>query len=147
MLMISTNYYQVKLTKNLSEHRKAFLWIALVWTIIVAFFCLVNFEELPKVDIKGFSDKLGHMVFHYGITTLWFLYYKYQKANANQKALKKAFLFSFVYGAMLEIAQLLFTNSRKADIMDVFANMTGATLAVLTLLLIIKVSKTKKSHQ
>ena len=134
MLMISTNCYQVKLTEILSEH-KLFLWLAIIWTAIIAVLCLVNFNDLPSVQVS-FSDKIGHFVFHYGLTTLWFLYYKFQRSNPKVKALLKAFLFSLFYGIAIEISQALFTDSRKADVFDVLANMTGSILAVSTLLLL-----------
>jgi VanZ family protein len=137
MWMILTNYYQVKLIKNLSEHKNIFLWCAVIWTLIVTFFCLVSFDKLPSVKVS-FSDKLGHLVFHFGITFLWFLYYKFQRNNTTQKALKNAFLFSLFYGITIEFCQAFFTTTRKGDILDVFANMSGATFAVISLLLLTK---------
>jgi VanZ family protein len=69
------------------------------------------------------------LVFHFGITSLWYLYFKYKLVSAK-KALIQSFLFSFVYGILIEIAQGLFTTSRSADILDVAANTTGALLVV-----------------
>ncbi len=75
------------------------------------------------------TDKLGHMVFHIGITSFWYLYFKHKFVNVK-KALIQAFLFSFIYGILIEIAQGLFTTTRSADILDVVANTTGAFLVV-----------------
>lgn len=124
----------MKLIKNLSEHKKIFKWLAIFWTAIVAFFCLANFNELPKVSVSNY-DKLGHITFHFGIVFLWFLYYR---LNENKKALLKAFSFSFFYGIAIEICQALFTKTRSGDIFDVFANITGALLAVVFIFLIKK---------
>jgi hypothetical protein len=108
---------------------KIYLILALIWTTIVTFLCLINNNELPIPKFEKNTDKLGHMVFHIGITSLWFLYFKYKFVNVK-KALIQAFLFSFVYGILIEIAQGLFTTTRSADILDVAANATGALLVV-----------------
>lgn len=132
--MILMNYYQVKLIKNLSEHKKILLWLAIIWTAIVTFFCLSNFNELPKIGVSNF-DKLGHITFHFGITFLWFLVFKFYILNENKKALKKAFLFSFFYGIIIEIFQDQFTATRSGDVFDVFANTFGSLLAILLIIL------------
>lgn len=132
--MILMHYYQVKLIKNLSEHKKILLWLAIIWTAIVTFFCLASFNELPKIEVTNF-DKLGHLTFHFGLTFLWFLVYKFKNLNENKKALKKAFLFSFFYGVTIEICQEQFTATRSGDLFDVFANMMGSFLAIITLII------------
>jgi len=142
--MTLTNYSPVKLIKNLSEHKTLFLWLALLWTAIVTFFCLVDFNNLPKVGIIRY-DKLGHFTFHFGITSLWFLYFRFQKLYTNHKALLTGFLVSLFYGITIEICQGLFTDTRKADIFDVFANMTGGTLAVVMILLIVRFNRSNEN--
>lgn len=99
--------------------------------------CLIRSEDLNMPDLEKNSDKLGHMVFHIGLTSLWYLYFKYKFENAK-KALIRAFLFSFIFGILIEIAQGLFTTSRTADVLDVAANTTGALLVVAAVLLIEK---------
>ncbi|MDI1257477.1 MAG: VanZ family protein [Flavobacterium sp.] len=136
------NYYQVKLTENLSAHKKAFLWLALVWTTIVTVFCLINFNELPTVKVDNF-DKLGHMTFHFGLTILWFLYYKFQKENTSRRSLIKAFLFSFFYGTAIELIQTFFTDTRSGDVFDEIANMIGSLIAILVMILIMKRNNAK----
>jgi VanZ family protein len=132
----------VKLTKRLLEHKKIFLWLAIAWTAIVTFFCLVNFNELPTVGIKNF-DKLGHMSFHIGITVFWFLYFKFQKSDTDKKSLVSAFLFSFFYGVGIELTQAFFTTTRKGDILDVCANTTGSGLAILVIVIVLNRIKSR----
>ena len=127
----------MKLTNNLLVLNKIYLILALIWTTIVTFLCLINNNELPIPKFEKNTDKLGHMVFHIGITSLWFLYFKYKFVNVKT-ALIQAFLFSFVYGILIEIAQGLFTTTRSTDILDVAANTTGALLVVTAILLIEK---------
>ena len=120
----------MKLTNNLSEHNNILLIIALIWTTMVAYLCLISFQTLPEAP-KNF-DKFGHIIFHFGITFLWFLYFNFKKNTISVKnALQKAFLFSFFYGIIIEICQWFFTISRNAEILDVLANAIGASLAVM----------------
>ena len=128
--MILMNYYQVKLTKNLSEHKTTILWLAIIWIAIVTYFCLASFNELPKIEVNNF-DKFGHITFHFGITFLWFLVFKFYSLNENKKALRKAFLFSFFYGITIEIFQDQFTTTRSGDALDVLANTSGSLLAII----------------
>jgi len=144
MLMILMNYFPVKIIKILSEHKKIFLWLALTWTAMVTFLCLVKFDNIPKVSVSNF-DKLGHFTFHYGMTAFWFLYYKFQKTNSFKKSLVKGFAFSVVYGIIIEFIQAFCTKTRNGDLFDVFANMTGSIAAVLTAVLLMKVARNLKS--
>lgn len=130
--MILMNYYQVKLIKNLLEHKKLVLWLTIIWTAIVTFFCLASFNELPQVEVDHF-DKIGHVTFHFGITFLWFLTFKFYFLNENRNALIKAFLFSFFYGITIEICQDQFTMTRSGDPLDILANTSGSLLAILVI--------------
>lgn len=87
---------------------------------------------MPKME-KNF-DKLGHLTFHFGITALWFLYFK-KKSGKSKSAMLKAFLFSLFFGITIEIAQALFTTTRQADVIDVAANCVGGLLAIGFILL------------
>lgn len=107
---------------------------------MVTFFCLANFNKLPKIEVDNF-DKLGHLTFHFGITFLWFLVYRFQKLNENKKALIKAFLFSFFYGIAIEICQDQFTTTRSGDVFDVLANMLGSLFAILFIIFSINTLK------
>jgi VanZ family protein len=131
------NYFQAKLTKNLSEHKNLFLAFAVLWTAMITYLCLVDFKVLPKIGIGGF-DKYVHFTFHFVFTTLWFLYLK-SKKEAPSGLYLKTFLASLVYGIAIEIAQALFTTTRKADVLDVCANASGSFVAILILFLLLKV--------
>ncbi len=112
---------------------KIFLYPALIWTGILTFFCLVESGELSK--FPKVSDKLGHSVFHFVLTTLWYFYFYFKKANNSLKmALLYAFSFSLIFGILIELAQAIFTTSRKADVLDVLANSIGGIIAVITIL-------------
>jgi VanZ family protein len=112
---------------------KIFLYPALIWTGILTFFCLVESGELSK--FPKVSDKLGHCTFHFILTTLWFFYFYFNKANNSlKKALLYAFSFSLIFGILIELAQAIFTTTRKADVLDVLANSIGGLIAVIAIL-------------
>ncbi len=130
--MILTTYSRVKLTKNLLEHKRAIQALTVFWTVFVAYLCLASSNSLPSVSVFKF-DKIGHFTFHFGITFLWFLFWKSTYKIENKFALLKAFLFSFFFGITIEICQEFFTDTRKSDIQDVYANTVGAFVAVLVI--------------
>lgn len=130
------NYCQVKLTKNLLEHKRAIQVLTALWTALVAYLCLASSKSLPSVSLFKF-DKLGHLSFHFGITVMWFLFWKTTFKNENKFAVIKAFLFSFFFGVIIEIAQG-FTPTRSSDIKDVFANTTGALIGVIFIYFVFK---------
>ena len=45
----------------------------------------------------------------------------------------KVFLAALFYGVLIEIAQTVFTVSRKGDVLDVLANTTGSVTAAFLL--------------
>ncbi|CAM3951957.1 VanZ family protein [Flavobacterium branchiophilum] len=121
--------------KSLSVLNKIYLFAALFWTYIILYLCLASTKDLPQVSvgIKNL-DKAVHFCFHFGFVILWYLFMASQKnALEIRFKMKKTFLVSVVFGTLIEIAQLCFTNSRSADIIDVFANSVGAYSAVIFL--------------
>jgi VanZ family protein len=120
----------VKLTKNLLEHKRTIQALTAFWTGLVAYLCLVSSHSLPSVNVFKF-DKIGHFTFHFGITVIWFLFWKTTYKNENKFA---------VFGVLIEICQGLFTETRKSDIHDIFANTTGALIAVVVIYLVNKIN-------
>lgn len=137
----------MRITKTLSEHRTVLLWLALTWTGIVTVLCLISLDGLPAKSVMS-HDKMGHGIFHFGMTSVWFLYFRFRKEIAFTKALLAAFTFSLLYGVGIELMQYYFTDTRKADVHDVFANATGALVAVSLLFLghLYRNAETRKSR-
>ncbi|MGQ7946335.1 VanZ family protein [Flavobacterium sp. WC2509] len=69
-------------------------------------------------------------------TFVWFLFF-YKQFNSDSifKPLLISFLFSFVFGITIEVLQGLVTSTRSADVLDGVANLVGASLAVLTVII------------
>lgn len=135
-----TNYFQVMHIKNLLGHRKINFLLAIFWTLLIAVLCLISFKKLPTVKIGG-ADKYVHFTFHFVFTILWVTYFK---SRNYSRSIIKALIASVLYGILIEIAQELFTTTRKADIFDVLANTSGALNAILMIYFIKKIVPKKE---
>ena len=133
--MILTNCYRVTTIKRLSELKSLFLAAALIWTLAVTILCLSTFRSLPSIEVEGF-DKVGHLIFHIGIVSLWYLYFFSASGLQLRSSLFKAVAFSLAFGIVIELLQGSITDTRTADIQDVFANATGSAIAALIIVLL-----------
>ena len=116
--------------------RTIFLYSAIFWTGIILFLSLENADEIKQIEIPNF-DKLIHAVFHFVFTTLWFLYLKKKLVViTNFRLLSFALIGSFFFGIAIELMQQYFTTTRSADVLDVLANLLGASLAVISIILL-----------
>ena len=119
----------MKPIKHLLVPKKSVFILAVSWTFLIAYLCLVSSNNLPRVRVP-FIDKIVHFLFHFVFTILWSLFFWKQNLNCNYKKVILSILcFSFVFGISIEIAQEFFTVNRRADITDVIANACGALLA------------------
>lgn len=127
--------YLVILTKNLLVPKQVYFFAALLWTGIIAFFCLVQLNNVPLGEVTNL-DKFVHVFFHFVLMVLCFLFFqKYTNAKNSIKCIIISFLFSVFFGIGIEIAQELFTTTRHADVFDVLANISGAILGVAVVIL------------
>lgn len=116
--------------KRLLQVRKPYyLIIAVLWLIVVTLACLVPVGIVRDVepDFK-ISDKIAHGFFYFVNTILCFLYF-YKPGLKG--ILLKVSLFSFIYGIIIEVLQLVLPFGRSAEIYDVLANGIGILTAVL----------------
>lgn len=116
--------------------KQVLLCAALFWTGMILYFCLENAKNIPQINVL-YIDKLIHVVFHFVFTALWFLYLKKKLVGSNYfQLLSFSLIGSFVFGIAIELMQQYFTTTRSADIFDILANLFGAFLAVITILLL-----------
>jgi VanZ family protein len=109
--------------------------IALFWTGIVAYFCLVESGKIPTIEIPNL-DKCIHTFFHFVFTIVWFLFLRKQLQNNTViKPLLYSFLFSLFFGIGIEFMQQQCTTTRSGDFLDFVANAIGAILALFTVVL------------
>jgi VanZ family protein len=100
----------------------------------------VDSSEIPQVTISIENlDKLVHIFFHFVFTSLLYLFLKNVFNNTNKiKPVVVSIVISFFFGIIIEILQEAFTATRHADLFDVLANLFGATLSVVTIIVLDK---------
>ena len=103
--------------------------MATLWTLLIVFLCLVQFENLPSVSVKN-ADKYVHFTFHFLFTLLWSTYFFFSNKKVEINTVLKILLISLIFGILIEFIQGEFTLTRKADGFDVLANFFGASIAV-----------------
>ena len=118
--------------------------LAIGWTILVAFLCLVSFNKLPSFGISG-TDKYVHFTFHFIFVLLWGCYSFIKQKGILLNKIALIFFISLCYGLLIEFLQEEATTTRHGDGLDVLANAAGATSALIVFVLINE--KTKKSKQ
>jgi VanZ family protein len=124
--------------------KKLFFLAAVIWTAIVSTLCLVQSESLPVVNIENL-DKFIHAFFHFVFTSLWFLFLISHTTDKKIfMPLMIAFMLSVFFGIAIEVLQGLYTTTRKEDALDVAANISGATLAVLSIVMYYKIRRLDK---
>ncbi|MCX6184609.1 MAG: VanZ family protein, partial [Flavobacterium sp.] len=65
----------------------------------------------------------------------WSIYFCSLLKNITFKTVITVFSVSVSYGILIEFLQGAYTTTRKADIMDVLANATGAGIAIVAILM------------
>ena len=114
--------------KRLLEHKKIWFGLATSWTVLIFILCLAKLNDLPSLGVKG-MDKYVHFTFHFVFTFLWAIVVKSRFSTISNKKILNIILISLVMGITIEVLQENFTTTRKADILDVMANLTGAISA------------------
>ena len=121
-------FYQVKITKHLSE-RNLFI-LALFWTIAITIASLASLSNMPRVEVPG-KDKTVHFLFYFVLTLTW--NFALQKKYKNW-ALKYIIVFVVIgYGIVIEVLQEVLTKTRQADLYDVIANSAGTLVALIVI--------------
>jgi len=116
--------------------KQIFLFSAIFWTGVILFLSLENAKNIPVINIP-YLDKVIHSGFHFVFTILWFLYLKKKFISANNFQLLFFTIFaSFVLGIAIELMQQYFTTTRNADVFDILANLFGAFLAAVSIILV-----------
>lgn len=102
--------------------------------VLITLLSLFSFpaDEEQKIWVPHL-DKLVHAGFHCGIVVLGSLFLK--KIGASFKSTNtifiRIFIFSVLYGILIELLQHIMPYDRAAEIWDILANLTGALLGVL----------------
>lgn len=110
------------------------LSILLTLGITVASLMPVPHTELNNVR---FIDKWVHFVMYGSLSlALWFEYWRQHSRGINLRSLLVCWLYPVGLGGLMEILQATCTGGRRSgDWLDVLANGTGATLALVAVLI------------
>ncbi len=114
---------------------KIFQAVFVLWVITITILSLVEPENFTKIDVKN-SDKYAHFITYFWLTLLLYLALPKNQLNLNSRLLF-SFLFSVIYGIIIELLQGLVTVKRQPEIMDVFSNTFGSFIAVLFVLFLL----------
>lgn len=118
--------------------KKIWLSLALLWTGIILYLCLIRASSLPSIDVTNL-DKFVHAFFHFVFIILWFLALHFSfRSQSHVKLLGIVFFTSLLFGITIELFQAFFTATRNGDFVDVLSNTTGALLAVFLLTILDK---------
>jgi len=129
------------LINNLLVLKKTLFGLAISWTLLIAFLCLVTFSKLPSLGVSG-VDKYVHATLHFVFTLFWGSYISLKQNEIKIPKILRVVMLSILYGIVIEILQETITTTRHADILDVLANFTGTLLALAVFILLKKKKQT-----
>ena len=117
--------------KSLLES-KQLLVVCILYSVFITIIFLLPTKEIPKLfDTFIPIDKLVHVVIFLVLTFLWLFY-----VNSVLNDIKPIVLFFILavclfYGILIEVTQELYVSSRGAEVLDVIADLLGASLGLL----------------
>ena len=104
------------------KNRKFYFFIALIYTIVLLYFSLVDISGvLPDTNIK-LQDKILHFLAYLVLSVLWGYYTILLK---TKNAIIYSFLATLIFGVILELVQEVVNPLRDYDILDLLANCIG----------------------
>ncbi len=125
-----------KLILNWLQAKSVFKTLAWCATLIVVYLTLKTPRNTNKEWYFLFfrGDLVLHFVCYFSIAVIYclaFFTYKFY--------LKKAFIYAFFLGLILELLQLISFFQRHFDIQDLFANLLGVSLGILLIHLLFSI--------
>ena len=117
--------------KRLSE--LSLFVLAFTWTFGILIASLVSMKNLSSIQVPG-KDKSIHFLFYFVLTLLW--NFALQRKFKNDSLKYIIVVFVFIYGTIIEVLQDKFTKYREADIYDAIANLSGALVALIIIIML-----------
>jgi len=113
--------------------RNIYTILFISWMMCITFLSLFSFSDnsLPSIKIPNI-DKAVHFTFYFVASILGSLFVReITKGNVSLKiTIVRVFLFMLVYGIIIEVLQMSFTQNRHGDVLDVLANSLGAFIGI-----------------
>ena len=116
----------LKIFTRYSPYKKLAGFIAIVWTLLIFFLCLIPGTSLPKVDIP-LVDKWVHIIL-FGLFAFFWLC---TAPTRNIRFLIMLFLITLFFGWLVEYIQGHFVKYRSQDNMDILADAIGGIVGIL----------------
>ena len=115
---------------RLLESKQLFT-ICLSYSVVVTIVFLVPAKQVPSLfDFYIPIDKLVHIFIFLVLSFLWLTYIDRVLTNTKPIVLFLALLVCLLYGIIIEVSQELFVRSRKAEALDVIADLFGASIGL-----------------
>ena len=117
--------------KSLLES-KQLLVVCILYSVFITILFLLPTKEIPKLFNTFIPiDKLVHVSIFLVLTFLWLLYVNSILNDTKPIVLLFILIASLFYGILIEVIQELCVSSRGAEILDVIADLLGASLGLL----------------
>jgi glycopeptide antibiotics resistance protein len=115
--------------------RRSVFALALLYTLAIGTLSLISFSNFQRVEVEG-ADKMVHAAFHFVFTIIWYWYFIKSGIITSKLQIRvRVILMSILYGALIEALQHMLTTTRRADYLDLAANIAGACLAIVVLVI------------
>ncbi len=109
---------------------KLLFTICVSYSVVVTIIFLVPAKQFPLFDFYIPIDKLAHIFIFLVLSFLWLAYIDRVLTNTKPIVLFLALLVCLLYGIIIEVSQELFVRSRKAEALDVLADLFGASIGL-----------------
>ncbi len=110
---------------------KLLFTICVSYSVLVTIVFLVATKQFPSLfDFYIPIDKLAHIFIFLVLSFLWLAYIDRVLTNTKPIVLFLALLGCLLYGIIIEVSQELFVRSRKAEALDVLADLFGASIGL-----------------
>ncbi len=114
----------------LKKYWKSIGWAALIiWTSLIK---LKNIDKIPDIIIPYF-DKIIHFSMYAVFVFLLMLESKLVKLELSERV-ARIFVFSVLFGGIIEVLQNYIPTGRKTDIFDFLANFAGIVMGLIVFL-------------
>lgn len=110
-------------------------WLPTIWSAFIVLLSLAPSDEFSHTAMDGL-DKFVHFVLYslLSIFTVVAVVSESRFSVFQKHPLVYSFLYSFLFGTVLEIAQYTAVSDRSFELMDVVANAVGAGTGLLVFL-------------
>lgn len=115
--------------RNSLEPKKKYGWLLILWLLFVTVLSLIKIGKIPAISVEN-SDKYVHFIFYFITAFLTYITLK-QFGVSFYKRVLFSFVFSVVYGIIIEVLQEVVTDTRRFEWADILANASGALISLL----------------